>query len=979
MKTSSFYTLAFFLTLIMCGTAAMLPDPGHVNLVLRPGFEASEAGLQLVWSSRGFGYQIDRNEKHTGNQSLRLASSGNTEGALAFCSLPLGGIKTPCDLIISGWSKAKDVTGSKDSGYAIYIDVKYADGTHLYGANAPFSTGTHDWEYCSVKIPLPKQVASLNVCLVLRGKHAGEAWFDDIYAAPFIDGMPRYEGDSRAYVVPPRIEEARRKVAVCNDKIAVLDGLIQVAAAKGIDVARPKVSLTVARLFADFILKDVAMDVEDYPATLTDFKIIGRDKTIQRIQELPGFETSQTEQILERAINEIRRIIDNPKLQMKIPTPEFGRVSVRDGTFFIGNKPVFISGIYGISLGSGLEQNIDTIKFLGGNLLGPLHISHACMRDWNTVDDSYFEQKVYPVYRAAQAKEMLVSPSMGTYRAPDWLAKQAPDIVLEDAKGWFRDHFDLEHPLTERFNQTWFNYAAARLKLLPNLFCYSLMGEEWCHPGFRGKYTKQRYEDWLIAKHKTIDTLNQAWRTTYSAFHEAADKESLQTSDGHFNKDLMEPGGKDHLKSQQTKGGHYDWYTYNEDRLTRFNQSQIDGIRQSDPEGLWTCWPAAGCLVSTPLGGFDPAYGRNREDIIRQSSVAGWDGGMCAYEARESMRWRSKEQLARWKRYSVGWSDEMIYYDFAKSICPEKPIFDPELHTLTSVYHLSPLGVPADYFRTALWMEHLHGMGAHLFWWWGRNENGTPRFGEFLGGLLTQPHLLEAWGHTVLELRRLTDYIVLFPQLERKVRILYSEPSAIQDPKVYPLQVGDAYEALYFLDYPVGFVTERMVREGKLSDCSLLVIPDARHVNEETVKKIRDYQQQGGRIAVIGKESLKFDEYGKERQTAGFLNDSPCLSGLTPEDYAPQLDSMLDEAGIQRHVRIVGEDGTPVWGVELRTALKQGKHIVYLINLNLHPVTVVLKAKDGIRNSLDLITGEPAKLEDPLILEVRKPMLFQLP
>ena len=62
----------------------------------------------------------------------------------------------------------------------------------------------------------------------------------------------------------------------------------------------------------------------------------------------------------------------------------------------------------------------------------------------------------------------------------------------------------------------------------------------------------------------------------------------------------------------------------------------------------------------------------------------------------------------------------MIYYDFAKSLCPEKPVFDPELHSLTSVYHIAPLGVSADYFRTCLWMEHLHGLGAHLFWWWGR-------------------------------------------------------------------------------------------------------------------------------------------------------------------------------------------------------------------------------------------------------------------
>lgn len=946
------------------------------NLIVRPGFEASEASLKISWQAHDSCYLLDKTEKHTGNQSIRLVTTGNDKGAQVTFSLPVARIKTPTDLIISGWSKAKNVTGSPDGDYAIYIDVNYADGTNLYGPNTPFSTGTHDWEYRSIKIPLPKPATRVTVCLLLRGKHTGEAWFDDIYAAPFVEGMPRYEGSTLAYVVPKRVEEARRQVVVFKNKIAVLDELIKKAEAKGIDTAYQKVSLTVAQLFTDFILKDAEREVEDYPSDMSDFRILGREETLRRIRDLSGFEATQTEQLLERAIDQMQKIIDKPSLQINTPPFELLQVSIRDGAFFCGDKPVFISGILGFPLGPDLDKRIDIIKSLGANLLGPLHISHGCTRGWEEFDNSYFEKNIYPIYRTAETNGILVNPAIWNYRAPSWLAKLAPDIDLEENKGWFRDHMDLDHPLTEKFNRTWFKYAAAQLKILPNNFCYSLMGEEWCHPGFRGKHTTQRYENRLKTKYTTIDKLNQAWGSNYGNFQEAAGKESMQTGDGHFNKQTMDPGGKDHLKSQQTKGGYYDWYAFNEDRLTSFNQSQIDGIKQSEPNGLWTCWPAAGCLVSAPVGGFDPTYGRNREDIIRQSSVVGWDGGIFAVEAGQSTR-RLPE--SHWAKYNMGWRDEMIYYDFAKSLCPEKPIFDPELHTLTSVYHMSPFGISADYFRTTLWMEHLHGLGAHLFWWWGRNKEGVPFFGELLGGLLTQPHLLESWGHTVLELRRLTDFIVLFPQLERKVRILYSEPSAIQETKIYPLKMRDAYEALYFLDYPVGFVTEQMIREGKLTDCSLLVIPEAKYVCEDVVTKIREYQQQGKRLVVIGREALKYDEYGKERKTADFIKEDSYLTGSTPEDYAPQLDRMLDEVGIQRSVRIVGKDGKPVWGVELRTALHKNKHIVYLINLTRQPVEVELKAKDGVRRSRDLIADKPIKLKGPLILEPRKPMLLQLP
>ncbi|MBM3891466.1 MAG: hypothetical protein FJ388_20330, partial [Verrucomicrobia bacterium] len=466
---------------VSCGLAAAEPKTAREleNLLAKPGFEASEPALKNVWKSHGSGYELDRTEKHTGNQSIRLVATGIGEGAVAVCTLPVARIKTPATLMVSGWSKAKDVTGPADGNYAIYIDVNFADGTNLYGPNTPFSVGTHDWEYRSVKIPLLKPPARVSVFLLLRGKHAGTAWFDDICAAPYTEGMPRYEGSPLAHVVPPEMEEARRKVAVIEEKAATLERLIQAAQAKRIPTEAQTVSLTVARLFADFIRKDAALGAEDYPADMIDFRILGREETLRRIHALPGFEAAQTEELLDRAIQQMQRIIRNPAIQMKTPPAELRRVCVRDGAFSDGYKPVFISGVLGFPFWSDGGPRIETIKALGANLLGPVHISHGCTRGWDEFDESYFEKHVIPTYRAAEAKGMLVNPSLWNYRAPGWLAKLAPDIDLEEDKGWFRDCMDLDHPLTERFNRMWFKYAAAQLKALPNNFCYSLMGEEW--------------------------------------------------------------------------------------------------------------------------------------------------------------------------------------------------------------------------------------------------------------------------------------------------------------------------------------------------------------------------------------------------------------------------------------------------------------------------------------------------------------------
>jgi hypothetical protein len=289
-------------------------------------------------------------------------------------------------------------------------------------------------------------------------------------------------------------------------------------------------------------------------------------------------------------------------------------------------------------------------------------------------------------------------------------------------------------------------------------------------------------------------------------------------------------------------------------------------------------------------------------------------------------------------------------------------------------------------------MEHLHGLGAHLFWWWGRKADGTLTMSECLGGLLTQPQLLESWGRTVLELRRLTDYVVLFPQLERKVRILYSEASAIQDPEAYPLQVRDAYEAVYFLDYPAGFITEKMIREGKLAECSLLIVPGAKYVSEDTVTKIREYHKRGGRLVMVGKESLTFDEYGNKRDVGAVLRkpiqfgSTPeeyapqieYLTGSTPEEYAPQLDKAFEEVGIRRPIRAMDKEGKNAWGVELRTATKDAKTIVSLVNLNREPVEIVLRAKGKARPARDLLGGDAVQTNTPLVLLPRRPMLLEM-
>ena len=57
-------------------------------------------------------------------------------------------------VVVSGWSRAEKVSGSADSGYAIYADIAFKDGTKMWGYSIPFETGTHPWEF-KVRNPKP--------------------------------------------------------------------------------------------------------------------------------------------------------------------------------------------------------------------------------------------------------------------------------------------------------------------------------------------------------------------------------------------------------------------------------------------------------------------------------------------------------------------------------------------------------------------------------------------------------------------------------------------------------------------------------------------------------------------------------------------------------------------------------------------------------------------------------------------------------
>ncbi|MFC1714013.1 hypothetical protein ACFL6S_10100 [Candidatus Poribacteria bacterium] len=165
------------------------------NLLQNGDLEGVDGEILHVWSPYKQGYEVAQGAGRDGSTAAYCENgSGRKEKGISQ-SVELER-DAPIPLMVRGWSKAQDVSGSKSSGYSIYVDVVFQDGTPLWGQTGTFNTGTHDWEMQEFLILPNKPVARISIYGMFRG-HTGQAWFDDFQlyelggsGIQMLDGVP---------------------------------------------------------------------------------------------------------------------------------------------------------------------------------------------------------------------------------------------------------------------------------------------------------------------------------------------------------------------------------------------------------------------------------------------------------------------------------------------------------------------------------------------------------------------------------------------------------------------------------------------------------------------------------------------------------------------------------------------------------------------------------------------------------------------
>ena len=166
---------------------ALLEPQG--SLVWDPSFESGIAGYSFAWQFKpivqGVSIGLDREEKHSGAQSLRLSFDGEHNPDLeAACTLTV--VRPATTYGFSGWMKTKNITTEFGVGFRLHLEGasggSIVDTKQLYGTNAftridqTLTTGpdTRRVEICVIREASDKPGLRIS----------GTAWVDDVNLVP---------------------------------------------------------------------------------------------------------------------------------------------------------------------------------------------------------------------------------------------------------------------------------------------------------------------------------------------------------------------------------------------------------------------------------------------------------------------------------------------------------------------------------------------------------------------------------------------------------------------------------------------------------------------------------------------------------------------------------------------------------------------------------------------------------------------------
>nr|WP_320193461.1 beta-galactosidase [uncultured Desulfobacter sp.] len=638
-------------------------------------------------------------------------------------------------------------------------------------------------------------------------------------------------------------------------------------------------------------------------------------------------------QLCTNQIQTLQDIRHGKKSPFVVPDLPVDQIKIHDGNFWVGNKPILLIG----ALGYGeLQKALPMYRDYGFNVIGDdydVYSSFKMLKSDNTIDKTAVPNLIKS-WKQLYDMNLAVSYTPHLTKIPDWALEKYPDIIggrsLEDLPKWDPVlkrsgrgpglygrffPFAIDSPNLKQLVERYYTELFPNLKNIPGFRVFWMMNE----PSYKScdAHYLELFRGYLQRKFSNIKSLNAAWKTQ---FHEFAEIDCLERS---------------------TETNKFDWLTFHQDQVSKWFEWLFRQVKRHDSSVILSNKPSCERFLNPQMG----------IDFEREALL--WDiPGSDTF--RKPDHWQYAYDWSKWS---------IMLLDFQRSIAPQKPLADHELHFVHEP------NIDEKYVRTAYLHSYLHGLRMSQFWLWATGAlQGKCNAPGLKHTAWSQPKA--AWGtaSSALDLRRLSHYVTAFPS-KPQVMIYFSRPSLFLLGDAYADILTQTYEAANGLDAPIGFITDRMIQSGELSDCRLLIVSGARFIEKETRSAIFKYIDQGGHIA-IEEGSLKKNEYkvdypitlsNKDGVIYNFKYD---FKNSRLKELAFQFDKFYEKSKIKRPIRLLQPNGKPSWPIEARAVSIKNGMLVYLVGLNKKPMKVRLLLPKKETGGQDLINNIKVKTKN---------------
>ena len=824
---------------------------------------------------------------------------------------------------ISFWFRAKDTKNS----YLLYItpsaiklqskNYNAQDGGARDIVTYPVKTNINQKYHFKVRLAqdqiavymddMNKPIIIANASTNGTGKLGFQTWkskakFDNV-VVNWVKGIEPL--DLEASMEKPQEGSLEAKLMIIQNKYKELGAMLQKYNNKEMKPREIIATHETAQIFTEIIKKDNGMG---YP-------------------NLAIREADQAIEILDDAINKMKKgdFYLSKELSVK-------GAKEKDG-FFVNNKGEYIfprtmNFFEGNLADLDTKEGIDRLHNIGFNMIGGVFCQMG-----NVIDQNYnakpYKDRLMKNIVIANENNLLVNALWMCDIMPDWLKKKHPEFVLPGANRTI--NFDVNNPELRKCQDA---YVKAVMDGIFNEVGKDVVDDTFLMMNMANEPRLQHmsvnnfkeFQEILKKSYGNIGKLNKAWNTKtimkkeYRDFAQITDYNELKLLTSNNSRALLDYN----RYNNERQSDYYSWFCDTVSKHSRgvyFNQYvKFDYSRD--------------------------VLNQNEHIIRSRIELDGINEGVNTFGPDMSMTDRVNE------KYNVEWIKQNFALDYMRSIDKNKVSTNPEWHSAnTGAITESPMA--KGYMSQAVRMATYHGMAASIMWAYIEPDD---EYCANSGGVIsTQPRAFDEYVRESISVENELDRVSKFPTVDRKIYVLYSEDSIINEGQKYLDMVANAYEGMYFNDLSVGIINEKMLLDNNIGDMELLIIPGGEHISNSAFNKIQQLASKQTPIAVYG-QALNYDEYGNKRNSAKLTGKVKYMHKGTAKSIDKDMKELMKWAGVNIDFKLINQGGNHPDYIEARFAKQGNTDIGYAINYGNKPQTFTIQnVAKGSNNSFRIL------------------------